>query len=67
MQVCIDVLVQRLGDAAAAGMYKILFGSINGSPSTASLYGLPVSVNLIFCSSSSQIAVLVNKQKEMDC
>lgn len=41
-KVCIDVLVQRLGDAAAAGMYKILFGSINGSPSTASLYGLPV-------------------------
>ncbi|KAI5394133.1 hypothetical protein KIW84_061002 [Lathyrus oleraceus] len=41
-KICIDVLVQRLGDAAAAGMYKMLFGSQNGSPSTAALYGLPV-------------------------
>jgi len=48
MQICIDVLVQRLGDAAAAGMYKMLFGTQNGSPSTAALYGLPVRVNLSF-------------------
>ncbi|XP_027940157.1 uncharacterized protein LOC114194238 isoform X3 [Vigna unguiculata] len=41
-KVCIDVLVQRLGDAAAAGMYKVLFGTLNGNPSTVSLYGLPV-------------------------
>ncbi|XP_047176138.1 uncharacterized protein LOC124843437 [Vigna umbellata] len=41
-KVCIDVLVQRLGDAAAAGMYKMLFGTLNGNPSTVSLYGLPV-------------------------
>ncbi|KAL9331084.1 hypothetical protein ACSQ67_000694 [Phaseolus vulgaris] len=41
-KVCIDVLVQRLGDAAAAGMYKMLFGTFNGNPSTVSLYGLPV-------------------------
>ena len=45
MQVCIDVLVQRLGDAAAAGMYKILFGTLKGKPSTVSLYALPVCVN----------------------
>lgn len=64
MQICIDVLVQRLGDAAAAGMYKMLFGTLNGNPSTASLYGLPVRVNLSFCPSSSPIVVLVNKHKK---
>jgi hypothetical protein len=63
MQICIDVLVQRLGDAAAAGMYKMLFGTQNGSPSTAALYGLPVRVNLSFYPPPSQIAVLVNKRK----
>jgi len=47
-QVCIDVLVQRLGDAAAAGMYKVLFGTLNGNPSTVSLYGLPVCLNLSY-------------------
>ncbi|XP_045808708.1 uncharacterized protein LOC123902917 [Trifolium pratense] len=41
-KICIDVLVQRLGDAAAAGIYKMLFGTQNGSPSTSALYGLPV-------------------------
>ncbi|RYR05479.1 hypothetical protein Ahy_B06g085343 isoform B [Arachis hypogaea] len=41
-KICIDVLVQRLGDAAAAGMYKILFGTLKGKPSTVSLYALPV-------------------------
>ncbi|XP_020224333.1 uncharacterized protein LOC109806358 isoform X1 [Cajanus cajan] len=41
-KVCIDVLVQRLGDAAAAVMYKMLFGTVNGNPSTVSLHGLPV-------------------------
>ncbi|XP_061364422.1 uncharacterized protein LOC133307883 isoform X2 [Gastrolobium bilobum] len=41
-KICIDVLVQRFGDAAAAGMYKMLFGTLNGKPSTVSLYGLPV-------------------------
>ncbi|XP_047944346.1 uncharacterized protein LOC125190957 isoform X1 [Salvia hispanica] len=41
-KVCIDVIVQRLGDATAAGMYKLLSGSLNGSASTTSLYALPV-------------------------
>ncbi|GAA0165214.1 transfer/carrier protein [Lithospermum erythrorhizon] len=41
-KVCIDVLVQRLGDATAAGMYKILLSSLNGKVSSASLYALPV-------------------------
>ncbi|XP_057426701.1 uncharacterized protein LOC130720106 isoform X2 [Lotus japonicus] len=41
-KVCIDVLVQRLGDATAAGMYKILVSTLNEKPSTVSLFGLPV-------------------------
>ncbi|KAM5556832.1 hypothetical protein ABKV19_024296 [Rosa sericea] len=41
-KVCIDVFVQRLGDATAAGMYKLLFSTLNGRASTVSLYGLPV-------------------------
>nr|XP_048325655.1 uncharacterized protein LOC107413977 isoform X1 [Ziziphus jujuba var. spinosa]XP_048325656.1 uncharacterized protein LOC107413977 isoform X1 [Ziziphus jujuba var. spinosa] len=41
-KVCIDVFVQRLGDATAAGMYKLLFSTLNGRTSTASLYALPV-------------------------
>ncbi|KAL8162656.1 hypothetical protein V2J09_014145 [Rumex salicifolius] len=41
-KVCIDVIVQRLGDATAAGMFKILFGSLHAKPSTVSLYALPV-------------------------
>lgn len=46
LQVCIDVIVQRLGDATAAGMYKLLVSTLNGtgsgSASTISLYALPV-------------------------
>ncbi|KAM1126343.1 hypothetical protein EV2_042741 [Malus domestica] len=41
-KVCIDVFVQRLGDATAAGMYKLLFSTLNGRAPTVSLYGLPV-------------------------
>lgn len=41
-KVCIDVIVQRLGDASAAGMYKLLFSTLHGRTSTASLYALPV-------------------------
>ncbi|KAK4761717.1 hypothetical protein SAY87_029601 [Trapa incisa] len=41
-KVCIDVIVQRLGDATAAGMFKLLFSSLNGQISTVSLYALPV-------------------------
>ncbi|XP_031282458.1 uncharacterized protein LOC116141033 [Pistacia vera] len=44
-KVCIDVIVQRLGDASAAGMYKLLFGTLHGRTSTVSLYALPVSLN----------------------
>ncbi|KAJ4772051.1 hypothetical protein LUZ62_056308 [Rhynchospora pubera] len=41
-KVCIDVIVQRLGDATAAGMYKLLFGNLNGKSSKVSLYALPL-------------------------
>ncbi|KAF3327386.1 TLC ATP/ADP transporter [Carex littledalei] len=41
-KVCIDVIVQRLGDATAAGMYKLLFGNQNGKSSKVSLYALPL-------------------------
>ena len=41
-QVCIDVIVQRLGDASAAGMYKLLFDTLSGKASLASLCALPV-------------------------
>ncbi|KAI3731186.1 hypothetical protein L1987_62370 [Smallanthus sonchifolius] len=43
-KVCIDVLVQRLGDAIAAGMYKLLYNSLNGKTTTISLYALPVCI-----------------------
>ncbi|KAK4579662.1 hypothetical protein RGQ29_029365 [Quercus rubra] len=41
-KVCIDVLVQRLGDATAAGMYKLLSSTLDGRTSTVSIYALPV-------------------------
>lgn len=47
-KVCIDVIVQRLGDATAAGMFKLLFGSLNGKISTVSLHALPVCLLWIF-------------------
>ncbi|KAA3481274.1 ADP,ATP carrier 2, chloroplastic-like protein [Gossypium australe] len=42
LQICIDVIVQRLGDAAAAAIYKLLFSIFKGRISTVSLYALPV-------------------------
>ncbi|PON79035.1 ADP/ATP carrier protein [Parasponia andersonii] len=41
-KVCIDVVVQRLGDATAAGMYKLLFSTLSGRTSTVSLYAVPI-------------------------
>ncbi|XP_050946674.1 uncharacterized protein LOC103496722 isoform X4 [Cucumis melo] len=41
-KICIDVFVQRLGDATAAGMYKLLLSTLHGKTSTISLYALPV-------------------------
>ncbi|KAK1415434.1 hypothetical protein QVD17_31215 [Tagetes erecta] len=41
-KVCIDVLVQRIGDAIAAGIYKKLYSSFDGKTTTISLYALPV-------------------------
>ncbi|URE09668.1 hypothetical protein MUK42_03835 [Musa troglodytarum] len=41
-KIFIDVIVQRLGDATAAGVYKLLFGSLNNRTSMVSLYALPL-------------------------
>lgn len=41
-KVCIDVVVQRFGDATAAGIYKLLYSNLNGQTTTISLYALPV-------------------------
>lgn len=41
-KVCIDVIVQRLGDAAAAGIYKFLFSNLEKKTSMATLYALPL-------------------------
>lgn len=41
-KVCIDVIVQRLGDATAAGMFKLFSGTLKGRTSTVSLVSLPV-------------------------
>ncbi|MFS7949798.1 putative ADP/ATP carrier protein, bacteria [Helianthus anomalus] len=43
-KVCIDVLVQRFGDATAAGMYKLLHSTFDGKITHISLYALPVCV-----------------------
>ncbi|KAG6665976.1 hypothetical protein I3843_02G175100 [Carya illinoinensis] len=43
-KLCIDVFIQRLGDATAAGMYKLLFGSLSGRTSSVSIYALPVCI-----------------------
>ncbi|XP_010543686.1 PREDICTED: uncharacterized protein LOC104816518 [Tarenaya hassleriana] len=41
-KVCIDVVVQRLGDAAAAGLYELLSSTLRDQTSTSSLYAVPV-------------------------
>ncbi|THU48627.1 hypothetical protein C4D60_Mb06t00980 [Musa balbisiana] len=41
-KIFIDVIVQRLGDATAAGVYKLLFGSLNNRTSMVSFYALPL-------------------------
>ncbi|KAK1321283.1 hypothetical protein QJS10_CPA03g00977 [Acorus calamus] len=41
-KVCIDVIVQRLGDATAAGLFKLFFSNVSKQSSVVSLYALPV-------------------------
>uniref|UniRef100_A0A1D1YY02 ADP,ATP carrier protein n=1 Tax=Anthurium amnicola TaxID=1678845 RepID=A0A1D1YY02_9ARAE len=43
-KVCIDVIVQRIGDATAAGLYKLLFGTLDINTSIISLYALPLCI-----------------------
>ncbi|KAL4556960.1 hypothetical protein LXL04_035129 [Taraxacum kok-saghyz] len=47
-KVCIDVLVQRFGDATAAGMYSLLYSTHNGNMTHISLYALPVCILWVF-------------------
>ncbi|KAJ1264709.1 hypothetical protein BS78_08G021300 [Paspalum vaginatum] len=41
-KVCIDVIVQRLGDATAAGFYRLLFSSLEKKTSMVTLFALPL-------------------------
>ncbi|TVU27360.1 hypothetical protein EJB05_29965, partial [Eragrostis curvula] len=41
-KVCIDVIVQRLGDATAAGIYTLLFSRLEKKASMVTLYALPL-------------------------
>ncbi|PAN40981.1 hypothetical protein PAHAL_8G007100 [Panicum hallii] len=41
-KVCIDVIVQRLGDATAAGIYSLLFSRLEKKASMVILYALPL-------------------------
>jgi AAA family ATP:ADP antiporter len=41
-EVCIDVIVQRLGDATAAGIYSLLFSRLEKKASMVILYALPL-------------------------
>ncbi|KAK1283476.1 hypothetical protein QJS10_CPB21g01554 [Acorus calamus] len=43
-KVCIDVIVQRLGDATAAGLFKLFFSNVSKQSSAVSLYALPVCI-----------------------
>ncbi|GLT94615.1 hypothetical protein SLE2022_123440 [Rubroshorea leprosula] len=47
-KVCIDVIVQRLGDATAAGLYKLLLSTLNGKVSAVAIYAVPVCLLWIF-------------------
>ncbi|GJN28480.1 hypothetical protein PR202_gb16608 [Eleusine coracana subsp. coracana] len=41
-KICIDVIVQRLGDATAAGIYTLLFHRLEKKVSMVTLYALPL-------------------------
>lgn len=58
-QVCIDVIVQRLGDAAAAGLFEVLTIALGGQTLTASLYALPV-YNKSFLLSDNSSCMSIN-------
>ncbi|KAH9549494.1 hypothetical protein CY35_10G023200 [Sphagnum magellanicum] len=47
-KVCIDTLVQRLGDAAAAGVYKMMEGLLLEGPSAVAISALPVCVGWLW-------------------
>jgi len=41
-KVYIDVIVQRLGDATAAGIYSLLFSGLENKATRVTLYALPL-------------------------
>ncbi|RLM69856.1 uncharacterized protein C2845_PM17G00430 [Panicum miliaceum] len=48
-KVCIDVIVQRLGDATAAGIYSLLFSRLEKKATMVILYALPMhSINMLY-------------------
>ncbi|CAK9193764.1 unnamed protein product [Sphagnum troendelagicum] len=47
-KVCIDTLVQRLGDAAAAGVYKMMEGLLLEGPSAVAISALPICVGWLW-------------------
>ncbi|KAL6640564.1 hypothetical protein ACP70R_021687 [Stipagrostis hirtigluma subsp. patula] len=46
-KVCIDVIVQRLGDATAAGIFRLLFSNLEKKNSMVTLYALPLCVAVL--------------------
>ncbi|EEF25135.1 hypothetical protein RCOM_1867880, partial [Ricinus communis] len=56
-KVCIDVIVQWLGDATAARMYKLLFSTLHGRTSTVSVYALPIRIIMLSLYSYSILTV----------
>ncbi|KAL6653338.1 hypothetical protein ACP70R_008916 [Stipagrostis hirtigluma subsp. patula] len=46
-KVCIDVIVQRLGDATAAGIFRLLFSNLEKKNSMVTLYALPLCVAIL--------------------
>lgn len=58
LQVTIDTFVQRLGDAAAAGVYKMAETLLLRGPSAVAICALPVSVTLILCIVRAQMQLL---------
>ncbi|CAL5098651.1 unnamed protein product [Urochloa decumbens] len=43
-KICIDVIVQRLGDATAAGIYSLLFSRLEKKATMVTLYALPTNL-----------------------
>ncbi|KAL6642142.1 hypothetical protein ACP70R_020323 [Stipagrostis hirtigluma subsp. patula] len=47
-KVCIDVIVQRLGDATAAGIFRLIFSTLENKNSMVTLYALPALLHVAY-------------------